>query len=310
MRNEWVAYAGHRQNRTFLPPAEFNPLAVSSDPDQPTELPAGDYDVAVFENLFPTFAPAAEDSPSLIVETRPAVGACEVVVFTQDPSQHLATLPLDRLDLILEVLADRYRELGERSPIQYVMPFENRGVEVGVTLHHPHGQIYAYPFIPPIPQRELASQLEHYTVHGSGLLADLIEQEIEDGRRILYLSDQAVAFVPVCARYPYEVWVAPRRALPSVTALLPSERMEFARALKTVLLKFDQLWSRPFPYVMVFHQAPTDGFLHPEAHLHVEFYPPVPHARPLEVPRWQRAGCRRIYRGHASGRESRRTASD
>ena len=273
LRAEWIAYAGYRQNRTFLPPPEYNPLAPTTDAASPTELPAGEYDVAVFENLFPTFAMSSTDRPRAIIETKPACGMCEVVVFTQDPKQSLGGLPLDHLELIIDVWADRYRALGAISEVQYVMPFENRGVEVGVTLHHPHGQIYAYPFVPPIPARELASQLEFYTAHGRGLLDDLIEKEIDDGRRMLYATEGAVAFMPVCARYSYEVWVAPRRAAASVADLDPSERQEFARALKTVLMKFDRLWNTPFPYVMVFHQAPTDGRPHPEAHLHVEFYP-------------------------------------
>ncbi len=273
LRAEWIAYAGYRQNRTFLPPPEYNPLAPTTDAASPTELPPGDYDVAVFENLFPTFAMSSTDRPSAIVETQPACGMCEVVVFTQDPRQSLGGLPLDHLELIVEVWADRHRELGALSEVQYVMPFENRGVEVGVTLHHPHGQIYAYPFVPPIPARELAAQLEFFAAHARGLLEDLIEKEINDGRRLLYATGGAVAFMPVCARYSYEVWVAPRRAAPSVAELDGAERREFARALKTVLMKFDRLWDMPFPYVMVFHQAPTDGAPHPEAHLHVEFYP-------------------------------------
>lgn len=273
LRAEWIAYAGYRQNRTFLPPPEYNPLAVTTDPSNPTELPPGDYDVAVFENLFPTFAMSSTDRPQAIVETNSACGLCEVVVFTQDPKQSLGGLPLDHLCLIVDVWADRYRALGAISEVQYVMPFENRGVEVGVTLHHPHGQIYAYPFVPPIPARELAAQREFFAAHSRGLLDDLIEKEVADGRRLLYSTDGAVAFTPVCARYSYEVWVAPRRAAASVADLDPAERREFARALKTVLTKFDRLWNRPFPYVMVFHQAPTDGQRHPEAHLHVEFYP-------------------------------------
>ena len=273
LRAEWIAYAGYRQNRTFLPPPEYNPLAPTTDAANPTELPAGDYDVAVFENLFPTFAMSSTDRPDAIVDTKPACGMCEVVVFTQDATQSLGGLPLDHLELIVEVWGDRYRELGAISEVQYVMPFENRGVEVGVTLHHPHGQIYAYPFVPPIPARELASQLEFYATNGQGLLEDLIDKEIRDGRRLLYSTDDAVAFMPVCARYSYEVWVAPRRPVPSVADLAAAERREFARALKTVLMKYDRLWDKPFPYVMVFHQAPTDGRPHPEAHLHVEFYP-------------------------------------
>ena len=275
LRREWIAYAQHRQGRTFLPPAEHNPLAPSNDPERPSELPVGDYDVAVFDNLFPTFSSNATAQPEEIVPTRPAKGACEVVVFTQDPAQSLGRLPLAQIELILEVWADRYVDLGRRDDVLYVMPFENRGVEVGVTLHHPHGQIYAYPFVPPLPSVELEAQLAYKRANGCGLLERLLADEVTDGRRLLYLSDQAVALVPVCARYAYEVWIAPRRAAPSVADLTTLERRELARALKTVLLKFDRLWDRAFPYVMVVHQAPTDGQDHPEAHLHLEFYPPL-----------------------------------
>jgi UDPglucose--hexose-1-phosphate uridylyltransferase len=273
LRQEWIAYAGHRQNRTFLPPPDFNPLAPTLDPANPTELPAGNYDVAVFDNRFPTFVATAHDPPTTIVETLPARGACEVVVFTQDPHASLGTLPLAHVELVIDVWADRYLELGARAEIQYVMPFENRGVEVGVTLHHPHGQIYAYPFIPPEAARELQAQRDYSGEHARGLLEDLIGAEIEDKRRLVCEGAHIVAFVPVCARYPYEVWIAPRRAAPSLASLDREERRDFARVLKTVLLKYDALWSRPFPYVMVFHQAPTDAKPHPEAHVHVEFYP-------------------------------------
>jgi UDPglucose--hexose-1-phosphate uridylyltransferase len=273
LRGEWIAYASHRQNRTFLPPPEYDPLAPSCAPEHPTEVPAGPYDVAVFENLFPTLTPHAHDAPHLMVPTRPATGVCEVVVFTQDASGSLGRLPLSHLTLIVDVWADRYCELGARPDVQYVYPFENRGVEVGVTLHHPHGQVYAYPFVPPVAERELQLQLAFYERERRGLLDDLIGKERRDGRRVVYDGDGAIAFTPVCARYPYEVWIAPRRPAPSFAALSPPERRDFARALKTVLLKFDALWQRPFPYVLAFHQAPTDGIEHPEAHLHAECYP-------------------------------------
>src|SRR3954462_6752607 len=144
LRGEWVAYATHRQNRTFLPPAAYDPLAPTVDPGMRTELPQGEYAVAVFENLFPTFTAAAHDPPLLTVATREGKGACEVVVFTQRPDSSLGALPVWHLELIIEVWGDRYRELGRRDGIAYVFAFENRGVEVGVTLQHPHGQIYAY----------------------------------------------------------------------------------------------------------------------------------------------------------------------
>jgi UDPglucose--hexose-1-phosphate uridylyltransferase len=273
LRGEWVAYATHRQNRTFLPPPEYNPLAPTVDPAHPTELPAGDYDAAVFENLFPALTALAHDPPELPIPTRPARGACEVVVFSRDPRGSLGRLPLSHIELLLEVWADRYGELGARPDVEYVFIFENRGVEVGVTLHHPHGQIYAYPFVPPIPARELEHQRAFYDAHGRGLLETLIEGEVADGRRVIYNGRGVVSFVPLFARYSYEVWIAPCRPLPSVAALDAATRTDFARALKTTLLKFDTLWNKPFPYVMAFHQAPTDGRPHPEAHLHVEFYP-------------------------------------
>jgi UDPglucose--hexose-1-phosphate uridylyltransferase len=272
-RAEWVAYATHRQHRTFLPPDNYNPLAVTTDPAHPTELPAGAWDVAVFDNLFPTFTRNAHDPPALIVPTQPALGACEVVVFTQDPSTSLGGLPLPHLELVIDVWADRYEVLGARPDIAYVFPFENRGVEVGVTLHHPHGQLYAYPFVPPVPARALEQERLHYEQNGRGLLEDLLASELSGGERLLYRGPHAMAFMPVFARYSYEVWVAPTRRTASCAALTIEERRDFARSLKTVLMKYDALWERPFPYIMALYQAPTDGAPHPEAHVHVELYP-------------------------------------
>jgi UDPglucose--hexose-1-phosphate uridylyltransferase len=272
LRGEWVAYAGHRQHRTFLPPAEYNPLAVSTD-DLPTEVPRGPWDVAVFENLFPTLTMRAHDPPTLSVRTAPARGTCEVVVFTQEANTTLGRLPLPHLELLIDVWADRYEELGKSPDIAYVYPFENRGVEVGVTLHHPHGQIYAYPFIPPVAARELEQQLAYFREHGHGLIEDIVAHERAEGVRMIYSGPHVAAFMPVYARYSYEVWIAPTRAAASFAALTAEERRDFARALKTVLMKFDGLWHVAFPYVLAFHQAPTDGVPHPEAHLHAEFYP-------------------------------------
>ena len=273
LRGEWVAYASHRQNRTFLPPPEYNPLAPTTDPASPTEVPGGNWDVAVFENLFPTLTLAAHDPPALAVPTAPGRGVCEVVVFAQDATTSLGRLPLWHIELLIDVWADRYTELGAHPDVQYVYPFENRGVEVGVTLHHPHGQLYAYPFVPPVAARELEQQRAYLDRHGRGLLEDFVAREVDEGVRVLYDGPEAAAFMPICARYSYEVWVAPKRPAASFAALTGAERRDFARALKTVLMKFDGLWQRPFPYLLAMHQAPTDDAAHPEAHLHAEFYP-------------------------------------
>jgi len=274
LRGEWVAYASHRQGRTFMPPPEYNPLAPTKDDQFPTELPQGRYDVAVFDNRFPSMALAAHDPPASIVDTLPANGVCEVVVFTQDPQASLGSLELNHLDLLLQVWGDRTRIVGGHPQIQYVLPFENRGVEVGVTLHHPHGQIYAYPFVPPVPARMLEMQQTYYRENKRSLLPDLIQKEISDNQRIIYLDEEAIAFVPVCARYPYEVWIAPIQPVATFMDLTPKQRRGLARALKTVTLKYDGLWNRPFPYLMAWFQAPTDGQTHPESHLHAQFYPP------------------------------------
>ena len=275
LRGEWVTYAAYRQDRTFLPPPEYNPLAPTTDPANPTEVPAGDWDVAVFDNRFPSLGGSgAGELPQTIVPTAPADGHCEVVVFTQDRTSSLGALPLAHIELLLQVWGDRTRRLGARSDVQYVMPFENRGAEVGVTLHHPHGQIYAYPVVPPVPARMQQQALEHLAKHGRGVLEMLIAAERRDAVRMLYDGPHAVAFVPVCARYPYEVWVAPRRAVVQFGDLLPEQRADLARALKTVLLKYDGLWQRPLPYLMAWYQAPTDGEPHPELHLHAQLCPP------------------------------------
>jgi UDPglucose--hexose-1-phosphate uridylyltransferase len=274
LRGEWITYAAHRQGRTFLPPPEYNPLAVMRDPANPTELPAGDWDIAVFDNRFPSLAPESHDPPEMIVPTAPANGKCEVVVFTQDSRSSLGALSLPHIELLFEVWAQRTDELSRLPGIRYVLPFENRGQEVGVTLHHPHGQLYAYPVVPPVPLRMHQVALQHHEKHGRGVLEAHIESEIKEGTRIVYKGDHAVAFVPACARYPYEVWLAPITPVPLFGDLSAPQRADLARALKAVLLKFDALWQRPFPYLMAWYQAPLDGMKHPESHLHAEFYPP------------------------------------
>ena len=297
LRGEWVAYAAYRQGRTFLPPAEYNPLAPTRDPAHPTELPAGDYDIAVFDNRFPTLALSAHDPPDLTVATAPASGQCEVVVFAQDAGASLGTLPVSHIVLLLQAWAGRTQELAKRPRIAYVLPFENRGAEVGVTLHHPHGQIYAYPFVPPVPARMLAQERAYFAEHGQALLVDMARREADGGTRVLYLGTEAIAFVPACARYPYEAWVMPRRQTDSFAALSVEQREDLARALKTVLLKYDGLWQREMPYLMAWYQAPTDGRAHPETQLHAQFYPPVPHARTAQIPGRYRVGRRHVRHG-------------
>lgn len=242
--------------------------------DFPTEIPEGNYEMAVFENLFPSMNFHTTPGPKLSVETQPSTGICEVVVFTQDPEASLGDLPLSRVLLVLEVWADRTKELGNIKEIQYVMPFENRGVEMGVTLHHPHGQIYAYSFIPPVQSLIIKSMKDFYLKNKKSLLEDMIETESKEGTRVLFETEHAIAFIPVCARYPYETWIAPKKAKAFLSDLSKEEMHDLALVLKTVLMKFDKLWDRPFPYLMTLFQGQTDGESHPDQHLHFLITPP------------------------------------
>jgi UDPglucose--hexose-1-phosphate uridylyltransferase len=186
-----------------MPPPEYNPLAPTKDPNFPTELAQGQYDVAVFDNRFPSMTLFAHDAPECIVETLPANGACEIVVFTQDSQASLGSLDLDHLDLLLQVWADRTHVLGEHPQIQYVLPFENRGVEVGYLAPSARSDL-RLSFCTTRPRSDVGREQAYYQLHQQSLLQDLIQREIEDNQRIIYQDEHAIAFVPVCARYPYE----------------------------------------------------------------------------------------------------------
>jgi UDPglucose--hexose-1-phosphate uridylyltransferase len=262
LRQEWVIYAAHRQGRTFLPPKEFCPLCPSRPEGWITEVPWSDFEVVVFQNRFPALVPEAPEPPHLMVPTAPARGVCEVVVYTPEHSGSLATLSAERRELLLEVWVDRYRELLAQEEIAFVMPFENRGAQVGVTLHHPHGQIYAYPFVPPVLQQEAQSFRRH------PVLLDLVPHL---GPYRVEADEHVVSFVPPFARYPFELWLAPLRFHPGPWTMSPAERASLARQLGEAVARYDRLFGSPLPYILVLHAAPKgeEEFFH----FHLEFYP-------------------------------------
>ena len=273
---EWVAYATHRQDRTFLPPKEYCPLDPTRPGGFPTEVPRESYDIVVFENKFPSFAPDAEDGGTGLTATAPGRGVCEVVLYSEDHDTTLAAMPEGRIRNLVHVWADRYEELGSLDFVDYVFIFENKGEAIGVTLHHPHGQIYAYPFVPPRPKKELESAREYRAKNGDRCLhCDLLAGELEDGRRVVVEGEHFAAFVPFYAHFPYEAHVYAKRCAPSIADLDPAERGDLARVLKQLLMGYDDLFGLSLPYMMAMHQAPTDGGDHGSvAHFHIEFYPP------------------------------------
>jgi UDPglucose--hexose-1-phosphate uridylyltransferase len=259
LRGEQVVYAIDRQERTFLPSREHCPLDPTRPGGPPTEIPLPAFQIAVFDNRFPAF-----ESPG---------GAAEVVVYTDRHDGSFATLSAERAEALMWVWRHRYLELGARPDVDYVMIFENRGVEVGVTLHHPHGQIYGYPFLPSVPARELAADERL----GGCAPCELLRRELADAQRVILDSDSVVAYVPHAARWAYEVHVVLREHRASLLDCDPLELRELSVALQALVRGFDALFARPFPYVMVVHQSPTGGLdaARSRGHLHVEFYPPL-----------------------------------
>lgn len=276
---EWISYATHRQDRTFHPPPEYCPLCpTKSGDDFPTEVPRPSYEIVVFENKFPSFTAEASrpvESGSDLTPAAPGKGLCEVVLYTDDHYATLAEMDERHIENLVDVWADRYEVLGARDFVDYVFIFENKGEVIGVTLSHPHGQIYGYPFVPPRPAKEIESAREHREQNGSCLHCGLLAQEHEDGRRILTKGEHFTAFTPFYARFPYEAHVYARRCVPSIADLNGEERRDFARTLKRLLVGYDKLFGYSLPYMMAMHQAPTDGGDYEGvAHFHIEFYPP------------------------------------
>lgn len=260
LTDEWVAVAAHRQERIFLPPSDQCPLCPST-PERSSEIPAYDYDVVVFENRFPSLSARAGDPPGELTPftaTRPGAGRCEVVCFTSDHRASFADLSPERVRTVVEALADRTAALSELPGVEQVFCFENRGVEIGVTLHHPHGQIYAYPFVTPRTRAMLAAAARHAErTGGRNLYADVLAAERSAGTRVVAGNEHWTAYVPAAARWPFEVHVAPHRVVPDIPALSEAERDAFGPLYLDLLRRLDRLFDRPLPYIAAWHQAPV-----------------------------------------------------
>ena len=274
--DEQVIVSTGRQGRTFLPPAQNCPRCPTlAGGAFATEIPSSTYEIVAFENRFPSFrgdAPAVHDDSPLERRTQ-ALGVCEVIVYSPDHESTLAALPERHVRHLVDVWADRYLELVARPDVACVFIFENRGKEIGVTLTHPHGQIYAFPYVPPHVAREHAAAAAHHARTGHCLSCDIVAAEMVDGRRVVAQGEGFVAYVPFAARLPYEVHVAATAHRESLLDLGAHERDGLARLLRAVQAKYDALWGIPMPYTMSMHQRAADGERRPGDHLHVEFMP-------------------------------------
>lgn len=260
-RREWVVYSAHRQTRTYKPASETCPFCPKT-PDG--EIPLDDFSIAVFDNRFSSFqknAPKPAPLAGIDLPVGTAAGNCEVIVYSADHHASMATLSQERRELLVRVWGDRVRALMEMPAVQVVMPFENRGEEAGVTLHHPHGQIYAFSYLPPVIETMATSFREGWDLLA---LTRQVDYQVAE-------AGTAAAFVPPFARLPYEVWIAPRLFRPAPAALNEAEVRDTAALLATVAAKYDRFFGRVCPYVMIVYAAPRgmqDFFP-----FHIQFYP-------------------------------------
>jgi UDPglucose--hexose-1-phosphate uridylyltransferase len=289
LREEWVIIAAHRQNRpwsgeTLSHSGETWPEYVEDCylcPGNP-RVSGGqnpDYDaVFVFDNDHPCVgfdAPQNLAKPAGIYKNRAADGIARVVCYSPKHNLTLAELEQREVENLLTTWQRQYMDLAALPGINHVLIFENKGEAVGVSNPHPHGQIYATNFVFKTIETEAKAGARHFSETGNFLFQDIILAEHQDGRRIIAENDTAIAFLPYFARYAYEVYVAPKKTHPSLAALSDREVADFAEVLLETLIRFDNLWRMPFPYVMPLHQAPTDGGNYEAFHFHIEFHPPL-----------------------------------
>jgi UDPglucose--hexose-1-phosphate uridylyltransferase len=262
LRNTWAVYAPHRQSRTFLPSAANDPLAPARPGAAATEIPFEDFELAVFENRFPSLSPSAVSSGLSAWASAAANGQCEVVVFSKEPVGSLGSLSEARRVLLIEALIDRYKRLHDAG-FAYVMPFENRGEQVGVTLPHPHGQIYAFPSVP-----EPQATADKAFREGFNLVA---EHASWGGRFDVTGDGSLIAFCPPFARFPYETWIMPKRLCAGPWDLNAEDVHSLARLLAEVPRRLDDLFGETMPYMMSFQAAPRDAGSHFQ--FTVQFFP-------------------------------------
>ncbi len=263
LRQEWNIYAPHRQNRTFKPLSANDPLAPSSRDGHETEIPFTDFELAVFENKFTSLhLQAAEPAPVKDLKMARANGHCDVIVYGPEADGNLHSIGQDKRRLLLAAWVDRYKSLFDKG-LKFVLPFENRGDEVGVTLHHPHGQIYAFPFIPDVQKRALSAFQNGYD----------LTKDVASFAPEFTIADAGgmSAFCPPFARFPYEVWIAPKKFSPGPWAFDETQSDGFAHLLGEVTRKYDAFFGRTTPYMLSLHAAPMGH--EDEFHFTAQFYP-------------------------------------
>lgn len=272
LTKDWVMIASHRQNRPQMP-KDWCPFCPGSGkvPEQ--------YDVYEYDNDFPALSqnpPEPDDVASGVYRTAESYGKCEVILYSPEHTTTLAQLDEAHIRKLVDLWTERFAKMKEDEKIKYVFIFENRGDVVGVTMPHPHGQIYGYPFVPKKLELELAASKEHMEETGKCLICDMLEEEVKCGKRVIIENDDFITFLPFYSEYPYGVYIASKRHMGTLLDMTESEKDNLANILKSTVGTLDSLFDYPFPYMMCMHQLPVNG---EDAsgyyHYHIEFFPPM-----------------------------------
>ena len=240
---------------------------------------ADDYDVYKYDNDFPALSsdpPIPDDVATDIYKVAPAYGKCEVILYSP---QHTVTLPelnQDHVRKLVDLWEERYVELKKDPNHKYIFIFENRGDVVGVTMPHPHGQIYAYPFIPKKLELELGSCKEHFEQNKTCLICDMIKDEVEYKDRIIIENEHFYAFLPFFSEYPYGMYIASKAHKQSIDEFTSEEKDALSKIIRESAGTLDSLFDYPFPYMMCMYQAPVNSEdVSDYYHFHIAFYPPM-----------------------------------
>lgn len=270
--DDWTMVASNRSHRPTMP-KDFCPFCPGSGkvPD--------DYDVYAYDNDFPALMPnPPEPDPvgSSLYQTRKARGKCEVILYSPDHTVTLPQLSVDHIEKLVDLWTKRFVELGKDTAHQYVLIFENRGEECGVTMPHPHGQIYAYSQMPLKIRTELANCRAHHERTGRCLICDMNREEKSFGQRVVAENDSFLAYLPFFTDYPYGLFVVSKSHKTALPDFTRREKRDLAVMLKHMTGAMDTLFDRLFPYMMVLHQRPVNGDdVESYYHFHIEFYPPL-----------------------------------
>ena len=272
LTKDWVMIASHRQNRPQMP-KDWCPFCPGSGkvPDS--------FDVYKYDNDFPALSqnpPAPDDVETRLYKTKPSYGKCEVILYSPEHTITLPELPNEHIRKLVDLWTERYTEIKKDENIKYIFIFENRGDVVGVTMPHPHGQIYGYSVIPKKLELELESAKEHFEDTGRCLFCDMLEDEYNAKSRIIFENEDFVVFLPFFCEYPYGIYIAAKSHKQSLDMFTDREKDNLADALKKAAGTLDSLFDYHFPYMMCMYQSPvnsedTSNYYH----FHIAFYPPM-----------------------------------